>query len=246
MNSGYPNALDSFSIGHEDDVGESILADTTNDLSDAVNKIEAELGINPSGSFPTVGDKLSAAYRSDPQMMTDLGLVAWTHNPWACNDSVQKTSQFLHGHYIPLSAGQIISGMSVFVAVVGAGMTHWVFSVLQHVGGNTYNVVAKGPDDPTVVTTLGWRPKNLTAPWTVPAEGTYYAGSMGVGTTMPKLAGNILANSTTNNNRGANPKGSGPYMWWFDQSQAFNDFPAVGQPVPVPQASSNDYCIVFY
>ena len=54
MPSVYPGALDSLSTTHADGVNEVIAAATTNDLADAVNKIEAELGVNPSGAEVTV------------------------------------------------------------------------------------------------------------------------------------------------------------------------------------------------
>jgi hypothetical protein len=60
MASGYPNALDTLSTTHADNVAEVIAAATINDLADAVNKIETELGINPSGSFTTVVARLGA------------------------------------------------------------------------------------------------------------------------------------------------------------------------------------------
>lgn len=48
MASSYPGAFDSFSTTHA--TGETIQAGTDNDQADAINKIERELGINPSGS----------------------------------------------------------------------------------------------------------------------------------------------------------------------------------------------------
>jgi hypothetical protein len=54
MASVYPANIDSFPTNHQDDAGEVIHAQTTNDIADAVNKIEAELGTNPSGSLATV------------------------------------------------------------------------------------------------------------------------------------------------------------------------------------------------
>ena len=58
-NSQYPGALDSFSTSHQDNVNEAIHAQTDNDEADAINKIEAELGINPSGSFTDVVTRLA-------------------------------------------------------------------------------------------------------------------------------------------------------------------------------------------
>jgi hypothetical protein len=49
----YPDTLDTLPINHEDLIREIILAQTVNDLADAVNKIEAILGINPNeGNIP--------------------------------------------------------------------------------------------------------------------------------------------------------------------------------------------------
>lgn len=58
MPSNYPGGLDSLSITHADGIGEVIHASTTNDLADAVNKIEAELGVDPAGTNLTVAERL--------------------------------------------------------------------------------------------------------------------------------------------------------------------------------------------
>lgn len=58
--SGYPGALDTFATNKAD--GSSTPTDHPthhNDLADAVNKIEAELGITPSGAFATVVARLN-------------------------------------------------------------------------------------------------------------------------------------------------------------------------------------------
>lgn len=59
MSSGFPNSIDAFATNHQDDAGEIIHASTVNDLADATNKIETELGTAPSGSFTTVTSRLS-------------------------------------------------------------------------------------------------------------------------------------------------------------------------------------------
>lgn len=58
MASTFPATLDSFPTSHQDDAQEIIHAATINDNSDAINKIEAELGPNPSGSDATVVARL--------------------------------------------------------------------------------------------------------------------------------------------------------------------------------------------
>lgn len=59
MSSGYPGSIDAFATNHVDSVGEVIEAADINDLADAVNKIEGELGTNPSASFSTVTARLA-------------------------------------------------------------------------------------------------------------------------------------------------------------------------------------------
>jgi hypothetical protein len=56
MASNYPTALDSFPTNRVD--GQTIEPETDNDQADALNKIEAELGTNPSGNFNSVRERL--------------------------------------------------------------------------------------------------------------------------------------------------------------------------------------------
>lgn len=61
MSSSYPGSLDNFAT----DKGNATLAENDhpghhNNLADAVNKIEAELGVNPAGSFDTVAERFDA------------------------------------------------------------------------------------------------------------------------------------------------------------------------------------------
>ena len=65
MASAYPGGLDSFPTNHADDAGEVIHAATVNDLADSVNKIEAELGTDPSGSLASVKAALAPVIADD-------------------------------------------------------------------------------------------------------------------------------------------------------------------------------------
>jgi hypothetical protein len=71
MASTFPNTLDSFPTNHVDDAGEIIHAQTVNDLADAVTKIEAELGTNPSGSLATVAAGLVPLIADDQASVAD-------------------------------------------------------------------------------------------------------------------------------------------------------------------------------
>ncbi len=58
MASNYPAALDTFPTNHID--GEVIDNDTDNDQADALNKIEATLGVSPHAGFSNVATRLGA------------------------------------------------------------------------------------------------------------------------------------------------------------------------------------------
>ena len=60
MATSYPAGLDAFSTSHADNVGEVIHSSTINDLADAVNKIEGELGTLPKGTYATAVARLDA------------------------------------------------------------------------------------------------------------------------------------------------------------------------------------------
>lgn len=59
MASSYPSGLDSLSTSHQDNISEIIRAAFINDLDDAVNKIEAELGTLPKGGYGSVKLRLN-------------------------------------------------------------------------------------------------------------------------------------------------------------------------------------------
>ncbi len=61
MSSVYPGGLDSFPTNRSDStVMATNQADDHNDYADAINKIEATLGVDPQGSFDTVVERLDA------------------------------------------------------------------------------------------------------------------------------------------------------------------------------------------
>lgn len=83
MSSAYPASLDAFSTSHAS--GQTITAATVNDLADAINKIEAELGIAPSGGYATLLARLKgpwpdiiADYGADPTGASTCGSVVQT------------------------------------------------------------------------------------------------------------------------------------------------------------------------
>lgn len=110
MTSTYPSSLDTLATNHQDNVGEVIYASTINDLADAVNKIEAELGTTPSNGFSTVkarldGDNLISfldgyGYNSTPGADNTSALGAWL-------DAMNSSGKV---GYMPPGLGEIITG----------------------------------------------------------------------------------------------------------------------------------------
>lgn len=62
MSSNYPDGIDSLPVNHADNVGEKVHASTINDLADAINKVEAELGVSPKGTYADVAARLNGGY----------------------------------------------------------------------------------------------------------------------------------------------------------------------------------------
>lgn len=59
MPSRYPDDFDVLPTNHVDNTDEIVHATTINDLADAVNKMQRELGLNPSGSAESVAARLA-------------------------------------------------------------------------------------------------------------------------------------------------------------------------------------------
>lgn len=75
MASSYPTSLDSFSTTHVG--GETIVAGTDNDQADAINKIESELGTNPSGDQTSLKSRLDSTVKH----VVNHGATASTARP---------------------------------------------------------------------------------------------------------------------------------------------------------------------
>jgi hypothetical protein len=104
MASAYPAALDAFATNHVDDVGEVIEAADINDLADAANKIEAELGTDPSGTFADVAARLQARQtvrKTADQTFTTQTLANVTDMVFALLANVDYAFKF----WVPYTAG---------------------------------------------------------------------------------------------------------------------------------------------
>jgi hypothetical protein len=134
-NSQFPSALDSLPTGHVDNVDEKILASVINDMADAINKIEATLGINPhqgnvgTGVFADLVSRLNALDTPSLKSITppytiiksDMGVILNAANTTDQNITIPPSSSvaFPVGALIQVRVGA--AGAVTFVG--GAGVT---------------------------------------------------------------------------------------------------------------------------
>lgn len=140
MASAFPAGLDNFATNKLDVTGQGSgdHAGHHNDLADAINKIEAELGINPSGTFATVVLRLAAL-----QLTSEKGAV----NGYAALDSSGKVPSAQLPASVGLPSGAIAawplaSAPNGFLICDGAAVSRTTFASLFSVIGETY-----GPGD---------------------------------------------------------------------------------------------------
>jgi hypothetical protein len=107
MASAYPGALDAFTTAINDAMGQGgVHPGLHNNANDAINKIEAELGVNPSGAFATVKLFLEAL-----QLVSQKGVA----DGYAALDATGKVP----AAQLPASAAATPSG--AVLAFAGAG-----------------------------------------------------------------------------------------------------------------------------
>lgn len=123
MASAYPAALDSLGTAHAN--AETIVPATDNDQSDAINKIETELGINPSGTFADVAARLQSRQtvrKSADQTFTTTTLANVTDMVFALLANVDYAFKF----WVPHTTGAAMGiGIGVTIptsaTIFGAG-----------------------------------------------------------------------------------------------------------------------------
>jgi hypothetical protein len=126
MASTYPNTVDAWPTNHQDDAGEVIHAQTINDLADSVNKIETELGTNPSGSLATVAAAVVPLINDDQSSVAD--------------QTANAADTYLTGSAFPV-AGRIAAGSflryRISATKTAAGTAAPIFSVRVGTAGTT-------------------------------------------------------------------------------------------------------------
>lgn len=158
MASNYPGGLDQLATNHQDNVNEAIHAASINDLADAVNKIERELGLEPSFwavdvqtrlsemEWPTLSNKLGTTYTL---VHTDQhGVIVNASNTDAITLTVPQNTFDLGAQIVVRQGG---AGQVTFVA--GAGVTlqsrdgamsiagRYGYATLICVAANTFDLI---------------------------------------------------------------------------------------------------------
>lgn len=135
MASGYPGSRDNFNTGHVDPPApgspETIRAATINDLADAVNKIEQELGINPSDIYTDILTRLGVLEFFTPNVVSTatytlsaadrtVGIVCTPASGTVVTVPASTTWNAPFGTVVPIRAGTVAGTVSV---VGAAGVT---------------------------------------------------------------------------------------------------------------------------
>jgi hypothetical protein len=158
MSSSFPNALDALPTNHQDDVNEVIHAVTTNKLADAVNKIESELGVNPSDWATTVAARFAGLEQPtlSDKSTTFYTLADGDQNGVIVNASSTSTisvtvpqNVFSIGEQIIVrqgGAGQVtfVAGVGVTLHSRGGAMKiagQYGYATLICVGLNTFDLI---------------------------------------------------------------------------------------------------------
>lgn len=106
MASTYPTTLDAFATTRANtDVTDTTHPADHNNANDAINKIEAELGTDPSGTFSTVGGRLAA--RSTVRLTSDSSgfTTQVLANLTGMSFSVAASSDYWFRFWIPVTLG---------------------------------------------------------------------------------------------------------------------------------------------
>lgn len=127
MGSRYPAILDNFVTTRTDatPLGTTHAVDH-DDLNDAINKIEAELGVNPKGVFASLSERLSIVMQNTPTVdytlvLTDAGKIVEVNKATAAVVTIPPNSSVAFPIGTTLEVVQIGAGQVSFSS--GAGVT---------------------------------------------------------------------------------------------------------------------------
>lgn len=160
MASGYPSALDTLSTAKQDDTNAKTGADegtsTTvgdhaqhhDDLADAVNKIEAELGTLPKGAFASVKERLEAGdWKQSCRASTTAALPAATY----ANGPPATLTGNANGALAAQDGVTLVAGDRLFVKDQAAPAQNGIYEVTQVGTVGTPFILTRPKDADTAV-----------------------------------------------------------------------------------------------
>jgi hypothetical protein len=168
-------------------------------VNDAVEAIETELGIHPSGSYATVLARLDALESMAPRPAWAGGFLAWTYDPHVCTVG---TAPAANGtvHVVRLWTPQPISVTNVHLYVMTAGATLTAGQNFAALYDGTKALLGTSSDASAVWNTTGLKTHALVGgPDTVPA-GDFFVAYFATATTRPAFA-RVAASSPLSNGR---------------------------------------------
>lgn len=191
------------------------------------------------GIAPTVGGRAGFAVRGDKRLAAQ-GLVSETADPGLYGTAVAPTSQTVYGALIGLAQGDVATGLILRLAVAASGTAPTEARVgLADSSGNI--VVLSGSVKAATSWVAGASNFAFTAPYTVPADGGYYACFVVNGTwsfTQPT----IMRGAATAAAMTAYGSHAPPGFSWASQT----DLPAVGAALTLTSGPAVSYYMAVY
>lgn len=173
MASSYPGALDVLPTNSTNSTeSEDTHPALHNDANDAINKIQAELGANPSGSKLTVLDRLDAGADEELQILNAFyGVKALTFDRRCVPNPVASfASGTIRASAVVLHKGDVVSKLAFLPITAGVGITASGLALYD----KGFTKLAETGSMNAAFQSTGWQSANLGSPYTVFATDVFY------------------------------------------------------------------------
>jgi hypothetical protein len=144
-----------------------------NNLADAVNKIEAELGTVPKSQFANVKLRLNDAAREISRSLA-LAYHGQAFDIMEGSGSVAPVSQTIYSCAVYLYKGEVVTNIVACVATAGAGAAPTTIRLGIANSSLQVQAVTANINANAAWTSVGVKSFALTSAWTVPNDGIYY------------------------------------------------------------------------
>jgi hypothetical protein len=135
--------------------------------------------------------------KSGSLVLSARGLIAEPYPPVGARDNFAPPNQLLYGALVGLPAGTVVTNVCFFVSVAGSGTTPTGVFVALYSTAGTLLASSGNLNTSTQLTSLGLAALPLSAPYSVTADGGYYAAVLfngNFGTTPMQYSGQLSEN----------------------------------------------------